>query len=244
MITTKFRWITITLILSFAFGIFLKIYDDIIDNKLNINIHYIEYLKYFVITLFSLIFYNDVVFSIIYFLMTVFSFLMDKYYTKNLETSQDTEHQKDFTAMNDNIWVYSSILSGASILYHFFVNFQQLSSVLSVDYKNITFLVSVVINVIIIVTDIYFTPEHASNKKLFARICVLIILCLFVYYMTTFSEYIYEGNYSIMLMNIGFLTGSICFLTLDKLHFFEKYKVQVMPPPAWRTAQGLCIFFC
>jgi hypothetical protein len=223
MLTTKFRWIT--LLLCFAFGIFLKIYDDIIDNKLNINIDYIEYLKYFVITLFSLVFYNDVVFSIIYFFMTVASFLMDKYYTKHLETSKDTVLQKDFTAMNDNIWIYSSILSGVSILYHFFLNFQKLSSVFIVDYKNITFLVSLVINLIIIVTDIYFTPEHASNKKLFARICVLIILCLFVYYMTPFSEYIYEGNYGIMLMHLGFLTSSICFLTLDKFHSFEKYKV-------------------
>jgi hypothetical protein len=72
--------------------------------------------------------------------------------------------------------------------------------------------------------DIYFTPEHASDKKLYARSIVFILLCGFVYYMTNFSEYIYEGNYSIMMMNIGFLLGSISFLTLDKFHVFDNFK--------------------
>lgn len=215
---------SINLYLSFLVGIVLKIYDDIIDEKLNVSIVYIDFLKYFVITLFSIIFYNDFVFSIIYFEMTILSFLMDKYYTSKLEKSKETIEQKDFTAMNDNIWIYSNILSGIFIVYHIVVNYKGLSSFNIYDYKNITLLVNIIINFFIITFDIYFTPEHSSSKKLYARIFVLLLLSTFVYYMTSFSDYIYEGNYGIMLMNIGFLIASVSFLTLNKCNMFDFLK--------------------
>ena len=215
---------TFNLLLSFLFGIFLKIYDDIIDEKLKIDVIYIDLLKYFVITLFSIIFYNDFVFTIIYFEMTVLSFLMDKYYTSKLENSKDTIEQKDFTAMNDNIWIYSNILSGIFILYHFVVNYNGLTSFNIYDYKNITLLVNIIINFFIITIDIYFTPEHSSNNKLYVRIFVLLLLSTFVYYMTSFSEYIYEGNYGIILMHIGFLISSVYFLMLKKYDLFDYLK--------------------
>ena len=74
--------------------------------------------------------------------------------------------------------------------------------------------------------DIYFTPEHASDKKLLARSIVFILLSLYVYCISFFSEYIYEGNYSIMMMNIGFLLGSISFLTCDKFNVFDNLKTK------------------
>lgn len=215
---------TFNLLLSFLFGIFSKIYDDIIDEKIKIDIIYIDLLKYVVITLFSIIYYNDFVFSIISFEMTVLSFLMDKYYTSKLEKSKETIEQKDFTAMNDNIWIYSNILSGIFIAYHIVVNYKGLSSFNIYDYKNITLLVNIIINFFIITFDIYFTPEHSSSKKLYARIFVLLLLSTFVYYMSQFSEYIYEGNFGIMLMLIGFLISSVSFLTLKKYNVFDNLK--------------------
>ena len=92
------------------------------------------------------------------------------------------------------------------------------------SYKNITFFINILINIAIVVIDIYFTPENISDKKLYARIFVLILLCIFIYYMSRFSEYIYEGNYGIILMNIGFLIGSITFLSLDKFKVFDNFK--------------------
>ena len=212
------------LLLCFFYGIIFKIYDDITDNKLNLNIYYVEILKYFVITLFSIIFYNDAVFSILWFAMSVSSFLMDKYYTSKLDNSKDNNEQKDFTCFNDNLWVYSLILSGVAIIYHIFMNLNKIKNLDIFDYKNITLFVNIIINLIIVIADIYYTPEHASEKKLYARIFVFVLLGIFVYYMTNFSDYIYEGNYGIMLMNIGFLLGSISFLTLDKFHLFDSFK--------------------
>jgi hypothetical protein len=104
------------------------------------------------------------------------------------------------------------------------MNLNKIKYVNLYDYKNITFFVNIIINIIIVIADIYYTPEHASDKKLYARICVFILLSIFVYYMTNFSEYIYEGNYGIMLMNIGFLLGSISFLTCDKFRVFDNFK--------------------
>lgn len=219
------------MVLCFLYGIIFKIYDDIIDNKLIIDAFYVDMLKYFVITLFSIIFYNDIIFSILWFSMAFVSFLLDNYYTNKLEDSKDTVEQKDFTCMNENTWFYSLILSGVFIIYHsimFFVKNQQNQQNQNdfnwFSYKNITFFINLLINLIIVVADIYFTPEHASDKKLYARIIVFILLSTFVYYMTYFSEYIYEGNYGIMLMNIGFLFGSICFLTLNKFNVFDYLK--------------------
>ena len=215
---------SINLVLSFLFGLFLKVYDDIIDNKLNISEYYVDILKYFVITLFSIIFFNDGVFSTLWVVMALSSLIMDKFYTSKLHISKDTDEQKDLLCMNDNVWVYSCILSGCFIIYHIFKNFNSLKYINLFSYKNITLFISIVINIFIIIIDIYFTPEHASEKKLYLRICVLIILCIFIYYMTNFSEYIYEGNYGIMLMHIGFLIGSIIFLSLDKFKVFDSLK--------------------
>jgi hypothetical protein len=217
---------TLNLGLCFIYGIIFKIYDDIIDNKLNIDTFYLNLTKYFVITLFSIIFYNSIVFSILWFVMAFVSFLMDKYYTNNLYESKDTVSQKDFTCMNDDTWFYSLILSGIFIIYHsikFFINNQQNDFNLF-SYKNITLFINLIINITIVLSDIYFTPEHASDKKLYARIVVLILLSIFFYYMTYFSEYIYEGNYGIILMNIGFLIGSVSFLSLDKFKIFDYLK--------------------
>jgi hypothetical protein len=215
---------SLNIVLSFLFGLFLKIYDDIIDNKLNLNIYYVEILKYFVITLFSIIFFNDVIFSVLYFECTLLSFLMDKYYTSKLEISKDTIEQKDLCALNDNIWVYSCILSGCFIFYHIFMNLNKIKDIQLFDYKNITLFVNIIINFFIITMDIYFTPEHASDKKLLARSIVFILLSTFVYYMTNFSDFIYEGSYGILIMHIGFLIGSISFLTFDKYNFFDYLK--------------------
>lgn len=214
------------LVISFIFGIFLKIYDDIIDEKLKIDIIYIDLLKYFVITLCSIILYNDFVFSIIFFEIISVSWLMDKFYTSKLENSKDTIEQKDFTAINDNIWIYSCILSGVFILYHIIVNYNKLTTLNIYKYKNITLLVSIIINFFITIIDIYFTPEHSSNNKLYIRFFVLLLLSTFVYYMSSYSEYIYEGNFGIMFMHIGFLISSVAFLTLKKYGVIDylKYK--------------------
>lgn len=217
---------TLNLVLCFLYGIIFKIYDDMIDNKLNIDVFYVNLIKYFVITLFSIIFYNSIIFSLLWFSMAFVSFLLDKYYTTNLCESKDTDFQKDFTCMNEDTWFYSLILSGIFIIYHsimFFINNQQNDFHLF-SYKNITFVINLIINITIVTLDIYFTPEHASDKKLYARIVVLILLSIFFYYMTYFSEYIYEGNYGIILMNIGFLIGSVSFLSLDKFKVFDYLK--------------------
>jgi len=42
--------------------------------------------------------------------------------------------------------------------------------------------------------------------------------------MSRFSEYIYEGNYGIILMNIGNLIVSVIFLSLDKFKVFDNFK--------------------
>uniref|UniRef100_A0A6C0HRP2 Uncharacterized protein n=1 Tax=viral metagenome TaxID=1070528 RepID=A0A6C0HRP2_9ZZZZ len=210
------------LVLSFLFGLFAKVYDDIIDNKLNISEYYVDILKYFVISLVSIVCFNDAVFSIIYFEMTLLSLLMDKFYTSNLDISKDTDDEKDLLALNDNVWVYSCILSGICIIYHIFKNFAKIN--INFSFKNLTFFINILINFFIITLDIYFTPEHSSDKKLYARIFVLVILCIFIYYMSRFQEYIYEGNYGIILMNIGFLIGSVTFLTLDKFKVFDNFK--------------------
>ena len=212
---------SVNLVLCFLTGIFLKIYDDIIDNKLKVDIFYVDLLKYFVITLFSISLYNDGVFSTLWFVMGCSSLFMDKYYTSKLEKSKNTNDQKDFTCFNDTVWVYSLILSGIFMCYHGYIHRNSVF-----NYKQITFLISIIINIIIVVSDIYFTPEHSSNKKLYARIGMLIVLSSFIYYMSYFSEYIYEGNYGIILMEIGILISSTCFDMLDKWNMIDYLKIE------------------
>ena len=212
------------LILCFVVGIIFKIYDDITDNKLNVDIYYVELLKYFVITLFSIIFYNDVVFSTLVLTTALASLLMDKLYISKLENSKDNNEQKDLTCFNDNLWVYILILSGVAIVYHMFMNVNKMENIHLFDYKNITFFINIIFNIMLVITEIYVTPEHASDNKLYIRIVGTTLYSIFVYYLTNFPDYIYEGTYGIMLMNIGALLGSISFLTLDKFHVFDSFK--------------------
>lgn len=212
------------LILCFVYGIILKIYDDITDNKLKVDIYYVELLKYIVITLFSIIFYNNVVFSTLWFVMAFASLLMDKFYTSKLENSKDNNEQKDLTCFNDNLWVYSLILSGVAIIYHIFMNLNKMEDIHLFDYKNITLFINIIFNIVLVITEIYVTPENASEKKLYMRILACTLYSILVYYLTNFSDYIYEGTYGIMFMNIGALVGSISFLTLDKFHVFDSLK--------------------
>jgi len=212
------------LLLCVFYGIFIKIYDDLIDEKFKIDVFYIDLIKYFVTSLCSIICYNDFVFAIIHFEMTIVSFVMDKYYTSQLETSKDTVEQKDFKAMNDNFWIYSSILTGLFILYHLAVNYNGLMTFDFYEYKSITTLFNIIICFFIITIDIYFTPEHSSDNKLYIRVFVLLLLSTFVYCMSSFSEYIYEGNYGIMLLHIGYLITSVSFLTLKKYDVFDGWK--------------------
>lgn len=217
----------INFILAIFFGIFLKIYDDIIDNKININIFYIDILKYIVITLFSIIFYNDIIFSILYFEATILSFYMDYVYTNNLDNNIDNNTQKNLLAMNENTWIYSCFLSGFFILFHLFIYIKNnnLNDINLFTYKNITLLILIFVNSFIVLGDIYYTPEHFSDKKLYARIIVLILLCITFYYMIFYSTYIYEGIYSFLLLYIGFLITSICSLILNKLNYpFQTYE--------------------
>lgn len=209
---------SVNLVLSFLVGIFLKIYDDITDTKLNIDVFYVDLLKYFVITLFSIIFYNDGVFSTLVFVMSITSLIMDKYY---ITTIQQSNNYKDLSCFNDNVWIYILILSGVFMIYHGIINYKT-----PFDYKQFTFIVTIFISIILCIFEVYFTPEHVSNKKLYIRIAVLILLIIFFWYMTQFSDYIYEGNYSIFLMNIGCFISSVYFLTLDKFHMFDYLKIE------------------
>jgi len=209
---------TVNLLLCFLTGIFLKIYDDITDNKLKVDVFYVDLLKYFVITLFSISLYNDGVFSTLVFIMSITSLLMDKYYIITLD---EKKTGKDLSCFNDNVWIYVLILSGVFMIYHGIINYN-----IKFDCKQITFIINIFINIILCIFEVYFNPEHISNKKLYIRICVLIILIIFFYYMTQFSDYIYEGNYGIFLMSIGCFISSVCFLTLDKFNMFDYLKLE------------------
>lgn len=213
---------TFNLLLSFLLGMFAKIYDDIIDEKLNIDIIYVEVLKYSIITICSILFYNSFVFASIFGVVGLLTFLGDTYYTSKLENCKDTTEQKDLTSLNDGIWIYSFALSGLFIIYHSVVDYSSFNIIY--NYKNIGTLVNTLICSFILVIDIYFTPEHSSDNKLYVRLFVLLFLSTFFYYMTLYSEYIYEGDYGIILTGIGYFASSVCFLTLNKFHVLDYLK--------------------
>ena len=204
--------------LTFFYGIVFKIYDDIIDNKIKVDEFYLKLLKYFVISLFSILFYIDIIFSTLWFIMAFSSYLMDIFYTKFLKNSVDNENQKDFCCMNETIWIYSCILSVFFIIYHLLINQDKIKNFQIYDIKNITFFIFIFINLFIVIVDIYFFPEHSSNSKLIARFIVLIIISTLIYFMFQYKIYFYDGTIGIMIMNVGFLTASIIYLLYNKFY--------------------------
>ena len=208
---------------SFLYGIILKVYDDIIDNKLDVDPFYIDLFKYLTISLFSILFYADSVFSFLWFEMTLLSIFMDVFYTKNLFCNKEQFDAKKLECMNDTVWVYSTILSGLFTIYHLWYNRYHLTD----SMKNKTLFLFILLCGAIIITDIYITPEHASEKKLHTRIIVLLVLSVLYYLMTAYAKNIlYEGNFYTILMFIGFLVTSVTYLSLDKLGFIEFWFLQ------------------
>jgi hypothetical protein len=112
-------------------------------------------------------------------------------------------------------------------MYHLWYNRSHLTD----SVKNKTLFFFIFLCGAIIITDIYITPEHASEKKLHARMVVLLVLSVLYYLMTTYAKNIlYEGNYYTILMFLGFLVASVTYLSLDKLGFIEPFKRQPEPP--------------
>jgi hypothetical protein len=98
--------------------------------------------------------------------------------------------------------------------------------------KNKTLFFFILLCGAIIVTDIYMTPEHASEKKIHARIVVLLVLSVLYYLMTAYAKNIlYEGNFYTILMFLGFLVASVTYLSLDKLGFIEPFKKKQKQQP-------------
>ena len=204
-------------VVSFLYGIVLKIYDDVIDNKLKIGNQNIDYLGYTTISLCLLACYLSGSFSFIYFEMTLLTFIMDYIYT--FQFKEDTEESKDFCGMNDNVWTFTVWISVMLGIYHFISNRHEIRIH---DVRSYTFLFFIIVNFFIITLDIYFTPEHSSNRKYYARIVVLLLLSFVVFLMNRHSEYFYDGTIAIMMMNVGFLISSVTFMSIEKSDFIQK----------------------
>lgn len=213
-------------IITFLYGIILKIYDDIIDNKLIINKLIIDFFCYMTISLITLSCYLSKSFSLIYLEMTLLTFAMDYIYTYQFKI--DTKESKDFQGMNDSIWIYTCCISAIFIAYHFFknkVNFK------IDDHKFYTFLVFVIVNFFIITLDIYFTPEHSSNKKYYARLTVFFLILFTIIAMIRYNDYFYDGTIGIMMMHLGFLTSSLLYLSFENTSHITNLKPKILDLP-------------
>ena len=204
------------LVISILCGIVLKIYDDVIDNKLKISSWIIDYLGYTTISLCLLACYLSGSFSFIYFEMTLLTFIMDYIYT--FQFKEDKEKSKDFCGMNDNVWTFTVWISAMLGIYHFISNRHEIKIH---DVRTYTFLFFIIVNFFIITLDIYFTPENSSNRKYYARIVVLLLLSVVVFLMNKHSEYFYDGTIAIMLCVLGALISSVIFMTIEKSDFIQ-----------------------
>lgn len=209
-------------IITFLFGSIFKIYDDIIDNKLQINNLINDYFCYMTISLITLSCYLSGSFSLIWLEMALMTFIMDYLYTYQFKV--DTENSKDFQGMNDNIWIYCTIITAIFTIYHIIKN--------KFDFKidgpkKYTLLIFVIINFFIVTIDIYFTPEHSSNKKYYARIFVFFLILFTVITMIKYNDYFYDGTIGIMLMNLGFLTSSLLYLSFENCDFIQNLKPKI-----------------
>ena len=204
-------------VVSFLYGIILKIYDDVIDNRLKIGNQIIDYLSYTTISLCLLACYLSGSFSFIYFELTLLTFIMDYIYT--FQFKEDTEESKDLCGMNDNVWTFTHWISAMFGIYHLISNGPDIKIH---DVRFYTFLFFIVVNFFIVIIDIYFTPEHSSNRKYYTRIVVLLLLSVAVFLMNKYSDYFYDGAIAIMLMYVGLLISSVTFMTIEKSDLIQK----------------------
>ena len=206
-------------IITFLYGIILKIYDDMIDNKLQINKYITDFFCYATISLVTLSCYLSGSFSLIYLEMTLLTFAMDYLYTYQFK--QDTEESKDFQGMNDSIWIYTCIVSAIFTIYYFTNN----KVTLKIDsFKKYTLLIFAVINFFIITLDIYLTPEHSSNNKYNARVIMFILILFTVLGMIVNNNYFYNGTIGVMLMHLGFLVSSLVYLSIENTSYVQNLK--------------------
>lgn len=197
------------LILGFLLGIVFKIYDDLIDFKLDVRQEYVDFSCFTFISL-IVILCHDPSFCITSFAICLLTFVMDKYYTCKLKENFEDSTQKNLEGMNDTLWLYTLFITGVGVMYH------ACTSVFTITIKSFTFVFHMILSLAIVFLDIYLTPEHASTTKLRARVGVLILLCFLLWAMLPYAAYFYDAAFSVMGVFIGFLIASISFLLLHQ----------------------------
>ena len=84
-----------------------------------------------------------------------------------------------------------------------------------------------IINFFIITLDIYFTPEHTSQKKFYARLIVFFIISAIVAAMIKYNGCFYDGTIGSMLMHLGFLTSSLIYMSLENTNIITNLKPKI-----------------
>ncbi len=208
--------------MSFLFGVILNVYDDIIDNKLDINTTITDFFCYASITLQAILCYKSPYFSVILAIMSGISAIMDYFYTRMLK--KETYDSKDLTCMNDSFFIYLLCLSIMFTFYHFSNKSIYFNKK---DQKTASFYNFAIINLLIAVADIYFTPEHSSRKKFYARLMMLFVVSTIVFYMIKYKDHFHNGVIGIMLMNLGILIWSVIYFLLENTSIITNLKPKI-----------------
>uniref|UniRef100_A0A6C0E3H5 Uncharacterized protein n=1 Tax=viral metagenome TaxID=1070528 RepID=A0A6C0E3H5_9ZZZZ len=200
--------ITMVFLLSFLFGCLIKTYDEIIDNKLNCSVFFIESIKIFMIGIITILFLYENSFIIPFLFGLCYNL-----YLGDLILIKFNNTPIEDTAINDPYWnnsiIYVTVLAVFIFFYNYsqyFLTFRSFWEFLLSKNKYIISAIYIAFTFFSYLWESYYFTEENSSKKYYWRIIFVfysIITCvLFIVY----KDYFVVGLSMLKLWHIGYLS--------------------------------------
>lgn len=199
--------------LSFLFGCIIKVYDEIIDNKINVSDSFIEILKIFMIGIITILF----LFENSFILPFLFG-LCYNLYLGDLILIKYTNTPVEDTAINDTYWnssiIYVTFLAVFIFLYNYKSYFFTLKSFIHFLFSKNKYILSAVYITFTFFSylwESYYFTEENSKKKYYWRIIFVLYSIITCILFIAYKEYFVLGLPMLKMWHIGYLFVWFCF---------------------------------
>jgi xanthine/uracil permease len=200
-------------ILSFILGCIIKVYDEIVDNKLNVSISFIESIKIFMIGITTILFLFENSF--------IFPFLFGlcyNLYLGDMILIKYTNTPIEETAINDTYWnssiIYVTVLAVFIFFYNYkpyFFTFKSFIHFLFSKNKYIFSGIYIAFTFFSYLWESYYFTEENSSKKYYWRIIFVLYSIITCILFIVYKKYFILGLPMLKIWHIGYLVVWFCF---------------------------------
>jgi uncharacterized membrane protein len=199
--------------LSFLFGCIIKIYDEIVDNKINVSISFIETIKIFMIGIITILFLYENSFILPFLFGLCYNL-----YLGDLILIKFNNTPIEETAINDAYWnssiIYVTVLALVIFLYNcksYLITCKSFMHFLFSKNKYIISAIYITFTFFSYLWESYYFTEENSSKKYYWRIIFVLYSVISCILFIVYKQYFILGLPMLKMWHIGYLFVWFCF---------------------------------